>query len=88
MATLITPDGTLKVVHPKAGIGKKFTLKEMQSIVEGYVEYVRLQNGGIAVVNEDGKLIGLQCNPRASLTTGYQLVGNVLLCDVSELRLD
>lgn len=85
MATLITPDGTLKVVHPKAGIGKKFTLKEMQSFVEGYVQYVRLQNGGIAVVNEEGRLIGLQCNPRASLATGYHLVGNVLLCENAEL---
>ncbi len=86
MATLITPDGTLKVVHPKAGIGKKFTLKEMQTIVEGYVEYLYLPNGVIAVVNEEGRLIGLKYNPRASLTTGWHLVGNVLLCDNTELN--
>lgn len=78
MATLITPDGTLKVVHPKAGIGKKFTLDELKKIVEGYIEIICLSDGKrIAVVNEEGKLIGLQYNPRASLTTGYHLVGNV-----------
>ena len=85
MATLITPDGTLKVIHPKAGIGKPFTLEELKSIVEGYIEILHLTDGRIAVVNENGKLIGLQCNPRASLTTGYHLVGNVLLCETAEL---
>lgn len=85
MATLITPDGTLKVVHPKAGIGKKFTLDELKKIVEGYIEIIHLTDGRIAVVNEEGRIIGLQCNPRASLTTGYHLVGNVLLCENAEL---
>lgn len=85
MATLITPDGTLKVIHPEAGIGKKFTLKELQNIVDGYIEIINLSDGRLAVVNEEGRIIGLQCNPRASLTTGYHLVGNVLLCENTEL---
>lgn len=85
MATLITPDGTLKVVHPEAGIGKSFTIRELQGMVDGYFEYINLSDGRIAVVNDIGREIGLQCNPRASLATGYHLVGNVLLCDFSEL---
>lgn len=85
MAALITPDGTLKVVHPQAGIGKKFSLDELNKIVGGYIEILHLTAGRIAVVNEEGRLMGLQFNPRASLTTGYHLVGNVLLCENAEL---
>lgn len=85
MATLIKADGTQTVVHPQAGIGKKFTLKEMQTFVDGYVQYIYLESGKIAVVNEEGRIIGLKPNARASLVTGYNLVGDVLLCDNGEI---
>lgn len=84
MATLIKTDGTQTVVHPKAGIGKSFTLEEMQGFVGGYIEIVHLACGMVAVVNEDGCLIGLKPNPRAKLVTGYHLVGDVLICDKNE----
>lgn len=86
MATLIKADGTLKVVHPKAGIGKKFTLEEMQGYVGGYIELIYPSNGIIGVVNEEGRIKNLKPNERASLATGYALVGDVLICDDSEIN--
>lgn len=85
MATLIKADGTQTVVRPKAGIGKTFTLEETQAYVDGYIEHIHLGDGKIVVVNEEGRIMGLKPNARASLVTGYNLVGDVLICDNSEL---
>lgn len=86
MATLIKSDGTLSVVHPKAGIGKAFTLEELQEFVGGYIELLHPQSGHVAIVNEEGRWLGLAPNQRASLATGYDLVGDVLICENSEIK--
>lgn len=85
MATLIKTDGTQTVVHPQAGIGKAFVLEELQGYVGGYIEPVYPGNGKICVVNEEGRIMQLKSNDRASLITGYHLVGDVLICDNSEI---
>lgn len=84
MATLVKIDGTQIIVHPKAGIGKSFTLEELQGYVGGNIELIYPGNG-VGVVNEEGLLMGLQPNVRASLVTGYDLVGDVLFCDNHEI---
>jgi hypothetical protein len=66
--------------------GKMVTLKEMQDCVKGYIEFVRLHNNMIMVVNEEGKIDGLGLN--ISATTFVQsndlphiIVGDVLIID-------
>lgn len=65
---------------------KMVTLKEMQDCVDGYIEFVWLRGGRILVVNEDGKINGLESNPFATLLIQKEgindhIVGNVLLID-------
>jgi hypothetical protein len=83
-ATHIKTDGTSEVVNPK----KKFwSLGELQSFVGGFIEFVRLPDDKIMVVNEEGKINGLPENPEA--TRIYQshhgandvIVGNVLITE-------
>jgi hypothetical protein len=46
--------------------GNIVTLKEMQDCVKGYIEFVRLPNNMIMVVNEEGKIDGLGFNTAAT----------------------
>ena len=86
MATLIKTDGTIITVHPKTGNGTAFSLEELQGYVGGYIETIYAGNGRIGVVNEEGRLMRLQPNPRASLVAGYDLVGDVLICENGEIE--
>lgn len=66
--------------------GSIITLKELQDSVEGYIEFVWLRDGKILVVNEDGKINGLDPNPFATSVIQSQgiddyIVGNALLID-------
>lgn len=55
------------------------TLENFQRTVGGYIETVPLQCGVIAIVNEEGKLQGLEPNLRIP---GDVLVGTIILCGV------
>jgi hypothetical protein len=63
------------------------SLKEMQDMVDGYIEFVHLKNGEIAIVNEEGLLRELPYNAAASAYVNnrtdseYHLVGNVLIIE-------
>lgn len=46
--------------------GKIVTLKEMQDCVKGYIEFIYLPNNMIMVVNEEGKIDGLELNTPAT----------------------
>lgn len=73
----IKVDGTVVPVVPSKGA--KFTLKELQDMVGGYVERVRLPKGMVLIANEDGMPLGLPLNRAASEMTGITLVGDVVL---------
>lgn len=67
--------------------GTTFELEEMQKIVGGYIEIIRLNDGRIIVVNEDGLNLNLPVNIEATnilrrdhSTTQY-IVGNAIVCD-------
>lgn len=64
MAMIYYTDGTTKEVQPANGAS--FTLKEAQAIVGGFVEVVDLPGGCIMILNEEGKLIGLEKNEAAT----------------------
>jgi Domain of unknown function (DUF3846) len=55
------------------------TLREAQGIVGGYVEMIRLEDGGQMLVDEDGLSKNLEFNMEASSLAGRPIVGPVLL---------
>ena len=52
MGLIVKTTGEKHKVSPKNG--KDYKLKELQDIVDGYIEIVYLQNNKIMVVNEEG----------------------------------
>ena len=89
MGKLLKADGTTVEVQPKNGTD--YTLDELQALVGGYIEVVRsYKKGHILVINEEGKLLGLPYNGRATELADIDLwdciVGDALLCLDSEVR--
>ena len=77
------PGTKSELVEPKNG--KFFKLKELQSIVGGYIECLYLKDDMTMVVNEEGKLDGLPFNDMATAiayNSSYadSIVGSVLVC--------
>lgn len=66
MSAVLVKDGCLRPVVPMNG--KKFSLTELQGLVDGYIEYVYLGNGKVLVVDEDGKRKGKPVN---MIATGW-----------------
>lgn len=92
MAKIYKTDGTKEDVFPKEN--GKFSLEEMQEIVGGYIETIDLPSGMVMVLNEEGKLEGLEKNEVATEIWKREfpiedypdnndelVVGNVLLTD-------
>lgn len=86
MATIYKTNGGIIEIQPKNK--KDFKLKEMQDIVGGYIEIVYLEDGRLMVVNEEGKVDGLDVNWNATaLVGGYDIiVGDVLVCNQSQIK--
>lgn len=59
MTHLYRTDGRVSVIQPH---GTTWSLEELQSIVGGYIEVVRTLDGKFMVINEEGKLKGLELN--------------------------
>jgi len=70
----ISIDGTITELHDK----KYETLRQS---VEGYVERIYLGKGKTLIVNEEGLLLKLPINKRASEMVVFQVVGNVVIID-------
>jgi Domain of unknown function (DUF3846) len=79
MARLIKSSGE---VIPNVDIS---SLKKMQDLVQGYIEFVYL-NEKILVVNEEGLIINLPLNEQATEIAGYPIVGDAIECGISELK--
>ena len=84
MAKIIFTNGAEFEVAPKNGTD--FSLEELQGVVGGYIEIVRLRDDKMMVVNEEGRLIGLKHNIKASTIAADHIVGNVLICDSGQVR--
>ena len=84
MARIIKTDGTEKNVEPRNG--SDFSLSEMQRIVGGFIECVTLANGQLMVVNEEGVILEMPYNTKASELYGQPIVGNVLVCDSNQIK--
>ena len=84
-AKIIYTDKEAEDYTPKNG--KTFALTEMQEIIGGYVEPIRLNDGRVIIVNEDGLNLNLPVNIEATnilrrdhSTTQY-IVGTAIICD-------
>lgn len=91
MALVIPTSGEPYAITPADG--RVFRLTELQTIVGGYLEALRLPadaHGRIMYLNEDGKRLALPVNRRATLLVRPQLhpadviVGTVILCTLAE----
>ena len=82
MAYLMRTNGDILKVKPNNR--KVFTLKELQYYVGGYVEMVQLMSNRTLVVNEDGMSLLLPENKHASLFTGIEIYGNVIVLNEDE----
>jgi uncharacterized protein DUF3846 len=78
MAKLIQPDGTTQHVSPTSG--GKFTLEELQGFVAGYIQIVPMvpRQTFDMLVNEEGLLLDLPLNAKASILAGQAIAGNAL----------
>lgn len=71
--------------------GKKFTLSELQNLVDGPIELINLSSKLTIVVNEEGKLRGLPVNRVATAIMQNArkcsdfIVGNALVVDSTEI---
>ena len=72
--------------------GKTFALTEMQEIIGGYVEPIRLNDGRMIIVDEDGKSKDKAVNIPATnilrrdhFTTDY-IVGTAIMCDADMIE--
>ena len=85
MATLYEPSGRDSECTPHNA--RKFTLAELQALVGGYIEMVRIPGDARRVffVDEEGMLKKLRANVRASQIAGQLLVGNAVLCSSKEV---
>ena len=89
-AKIIYTDKGAEDYTPKNGT--TFELEEMQKIVGGYIEIVRLNDGRVIIVNEDGLSLNLPVNIEATnilrrdhSTTEY-IVGNAIVCDADMIE--
>lgn len=75
---LVKTDFSTTEVTPSNG--KNFTLEELQEMVGGYIEIIRIPNKPSMrlVVNEDGQIKGLPTNHMATWIFGSEIVGDVL----------
>lgn len=89
MATLFKTNGETILVVPENQ--KKFTLKELQKYVGGYIELLTISDKSFLVINEEGKLQNLPLNDRATQiyikNYGFTdiIVGDVLVIKQNEI---
>lgn len=84
------PNGDFQETQPNNG--STFELEELQEVVGGYIEIVRLNDGRVIIVNEDGLSLNLPVNIEATnilrrdhSTTQY-IVGTAIVCDADMLE--
>ena len=90
MAKIYKTDGDVCDIEPNNGTD--FQLEELQKIVGGFIEIADLRNGQIMIINEEGKIMSLPYNERATelyrkkVCKGDFIAGDVLICKSEEVR--
>jgi hypothetical protein len=85
---IIKTNGRVKSVKPFNS--KNFNIKELQSIVDGYIEIVKTRDNRIMVVNEEAKNIKLPYNEIATNLYVYgkhqTICGDVIVMDKAMMQ--
>ena len=91
MAKIIKTDGTIVEVTPQNGTD--FQLEELQKIVGGYIEVLRLTDNEVMVANEGGKFYCIYNHKATQIAKGHKAIykndyicGDVLICNDGEVR--
>jgi len=80
MANLLKANGTVE-----EDVSIK-TLKDMQSLVGGYIEFVYTTKDKVLIVNEEGLLTALPLNQTASDIAEQTIVGDVIEVSMDEYK--
>lgn len=59
------------------------SLQNLQQIVGGYIEALRISTDCVMVCNEEGRIRGLPDNPSVSWLMPYSIQGDVFFCGVA-----
>jgi hypothetical protein len=81
---LIKPDGEIEEVDTPNN--RAYTLKEMQTVVGGYVQLVYLPGGRVMMVDEEGLYKNYKYNEKASQMAGQSIVGTVLVTNRNKIN--
>lgn len=84
MAQLYKTNKDILSVEPKDG--KIFSLEELQSFVNGYIEIIMIGYEKFMIINEEGCINGMPLNENASSLVGGFIFGDVLICKPSEIE--
>lgn len=90
MGKLFKTNGEIIEVSPKNK--KYYSLKELQSFVNGYIEYIQLTSDLCAIINEEGRFKSFSFNETASneiykiIGIKMQLFGDVLICNINHMN--
>ena len=56
----------------------KIGLTEAQEYIGGYIERIKLPNGNVLLIDEEGRVKGLKENTAASVLAGQHIVGKAI----------
>jgi hypothetical protein len=83
MATLLRADGLTEALEPSNGV--HWNLAELQTLVGGYIEVARTNDGKYLIIDEEGKLKRKPLNIAATRIYQYgrrdAIVGDAVLID-------
>jgi hypothetical protein len=76
---LIPSDMEKRITKISPENGEEFSLEELQKYVEGHIEGLQLDRNIKMWVNEDGSMLKLPLNTRATLTASNLVVGEAII---------
>ena len=88
-AELIKVTGSVVEIEPKNGTD--FSLEELHQYVGGWIQVIGLKDGKVMVCHEEGKIMGLMPNEKATdvaFENGIldYIVGNVVVCESDMIK--
>lgn len=86
VGVLVRATGEIEPVAPANGV--RFTLRELQTLVGGYIEIVRCPWGGLMIVDEEGHLKRKRWNAAATLLAQSRdpIAGDVVLVERRDIE--
>lgn len=67
-------------------VEKQPSLEDLISLVGGWLEYHKAQDGKDMLMDEDGRMKGLPANPKASDLAGFTVLGTVIYFEEGKFK--